>query len=115
MGVAFQNLKNYDAAVNAYNEVINRTASELAAKAQLQIGLCRMAQKRTKEALSAFLSTAYNYDYPELAAWSLCEAAKAQLDLQQKDEARKLLQHVLKDNPSGRWNEHAQKLLASIK
>lgn len=115
IGLALQNQKNYDQAVNAYTQVVNNTGTEVAAKAQLQIGLCRMEQKRPKDALPAFLAVAYTYDYPELTAWSLCEAARAQLDLQQKEAARKLLQKVLKDNPSGRWNENAQKLLASIK
>jgi len=115
VALAWQNLKNYDNAVNAYTEVINRTGSELAAKAQFQIGLCRVEQKRPKDALNAFLAVAYAYDYPELTASSLCEAAKAQVELQQKDEARKLLQRVIKDYPSGRWNEQAQKLLVSIK
>src|SRR5262249_25066933 len=45
IGWAFQQQKNLDAAANAYSQVVARTATELAAKAQLQIGLCRMEQK----------------------------------------------------------------------
>ena len=42
IGWAWQNQKQYDQAVSAYTQVTNATVSEVAAKAQLQIGLCRL-------------------------------------------------------------------------
>ncbi|HEV3082246.1 MAG TPA: tetratricopeptide repeat protein, partial [Gemmataceae bacterium] len=40
MGWALQNMKRFDDAVNVYSQVTASTATEIAAKAQLQIGLC---------------------------------------------------------------------------
>ena len=115
IGWARQNLKDYDNAVAAYAEVVTRTATELAARAQLQIGVCRMAQKRPQDALAALQVVYYTYDYPELTAAALCEAARAHTELKQPDEAKKLLQRVIQENPQGQWNELAKRLLADIK
>ena len=51
-----------------YSQVTARTADrDLAAKAQLQIGLCRLEQKRYLDAANAFLLVVPStYDYPEL-------------------------------------------------
>src|SRR5262249_44301210 len=50
MGWALQNQKQFDPAVNFYSQVVAGTAAELGAKAQLQIGTCRLEQKRLPEA-----------------------------------------------------------------
>ena len=68
IGWAFQNLGQYDNAVNAYNQLINNVATELAARAQMNIGLCRLAQKRYAEASTALLVVPFTYDYPHLNA-----------------------------------------------
>src|SRR5262249_4040615 len=73
---AWQHQKQLDNAVNAYQQVTAATATELAAKAQLQIGLCRLEQKRYPEATNALLIVPFTYDYPELSAVALCEAAR---------------------------------------
>ena len=68
LGWARQNTAGQtEQAVEAYNAVIAGTASELAAKAHLQIGLCRASQKRYAEAAASFLTVAYSFDFPELA------------------------------------------------
>ena len=115
IGWARQNLKDHDNAVAAYAEVVTRTATELAARAQLQIGVCRMAQKRPQDALAALQVVYYTYDYPELTAAALCEAARAHTELKQTEEAKTLLQRVIQENPQGQWNELAKRLLADIK
>ena len=56
----------YDEAVAAYQQVIAATQAEVAAKAQVQIGQCRLAQKKYAEAANAFLVVPYTYDYPEV-------------------------------------------------
>ena len=63
-----QQQKNYDGAVNTYTQVTQRTAAEVGAKAQLQIGLCRLEQQRFNEAATALLVVPFTYDYPELSA-----------------------------------------------
>src|SRR5262249_18748438 len=64
-----------DPAIDTYKQVISRTATETGAKAQLQIGLCKMAQKKYQEAANALLAVPFTFDYPELSAAALVEAA----------------------------------------
>ena len=115
MGWALQNQKQFDNAVNTYALVTGRTATETAAKAQLQIGLCRLEQKRLPEAANALLIVPFTYDYPELSATALCEASRVLLELKQPQEAGRLLQRVLKDHPEGKWADIAKERLQQIK
>src|SRR5207237_7349293 len=115
MGWALQNLKKQDDAVNMYGQVTANTATEIAAKAQLQIGLCRMEQKRYPEATTALLVVPFTYDYPELSAVALIEAARTFSELKQEDQAAKLLQRVIKDHPESKWAEVARERLGALK
>ncbi|MFL5240653.1 MAG: tetratricopeptide repeat protein [Gemmataceae bacterium] len=115
IGWAWQNQKNYDNAVNVYNEVIKATATELGARAQLQIGLCRLEQKRYAEAANALLIVHSTYDYPELNAVSLCEAARCLIEGKQPAQATRLLERVIRDHPESKWAEIAKERLESLK
>jgi tetratricopeptide (TPR) repeat protein len=115
VGWALQNQKQYDPAVNAYVQVANGTASEVAAKAQLQIGLCRMEQKRHAEAANALLVVPFTYEHPEWSALALCEASRAFVEMKQPEQAAKLLEKVLKDHPQSPWANVARQRLAEIK
>lgn len=115
MGWALQNLQRFDDAVNAYNQVIALTSSELAARAQMNIGICRMAQKRFSEASTALLVVPFTYDYPHLNALSLLEAARALAENKQTDQAIKLLERVLRDHPATEQAEAARKRLEELK
>jgi tetratricopeptide (TPR) repeat protein len=115
IGWAWQNQNQFDNAVNAYQQVTQRTAAEIAAKAQLQIGLCRLQQKRHAEAASALLVVPFTYDYPEWSALALCEASRVFVELKQPDQAGKLLQRVVKDHPESKWAAVAKQRLAEIK
>jgi TolA-binding protein len=115
LGWAWQNLKQYDNAVNVYSQVTANTATELAAKAQLQIGLCRLEQRRYPEATTALLVVPYTYDYPELSASALSEAARAFAEQKQHDQAMKLLQRVIKDHPESKWADAARERLEALK
>src|SRR5262249_6446309 len=84
-------------------------------KAQLQIGLCRLEQKRFAEAATALLVVPFTYDYPELNAVALCEAARAYVELKQRDHAEKLLQRVLREHPQSKWAEVARERLEPLK
>jgi tetratricopeptide (TPR) repeat protein len=114
IGWAWQNQKNYDQAVNAYQQVVHRTDSETAAKAQLQIGLCRMAQRRYAEAANALLVVPFTYDFPELNAAALCEAARCFVELKQQEQAARLLRRVLKDHAGSKWAEVAKQRLQAL-
>jgi TolA-binding protein len=114
IGWAWQNQKQFDQAVGSYQQVTGHTASEVAARAQLQIGLCRLEQMRPSEAANALLVVPLTYDYPEWNALALCEASRAFLEMQQPGQAGKLLQRVLKDYPRTQAAEVAQKRLAQL-
>ncbi len=115
IGWAFQQQKNFDAAVNFYTQVTSRTATELAAKAQLQIGLCRLEQKRPVDAVNAFLVIPFTYDYPELKAAARFEAARAYGENKQNDLARKQLEILLQEFPGTPWAEAAKERLGAMK
>ncbi len=115
IGWAHQNQKRYDEAVSAYQQVANGTATEIGAKAQLQIGLCRLEQKRYPEAATALLVVPFTYDYPEWNAVALVEAARTFGELKQNDQAVKLLERVIRDYPDSKWAEVAKERLAAIK
>ncbi|HZY90396.1 MAG TPA: tetratricopeptide repeat protein, partial [Gemmataceae bacterium] len=114
IGWAHQNQHRYDDAVNAYAQVTNAVATELGARAQLNVGLCRLAQKRYAEAGNALLVVPYTYDYPHLSAIALVEAARAFAENKQKDQAIKLLKRVLRDHPDTAAAEAARKRLQEL-
>ena len=115
IGWAWQNQKNFDSAVTAFADVAKRTAAEVAAKAQLQIGLCRLDQKRFEEAETALLTVPLTYAYPEWSAAARCEAGRAEMELKKTDEAARNWQRVIKDYPKSPWCAVAQKNLAAMK
>ncbi len=115
-GIAWtlQNQGRFDEAVASYQQVTNLTVTELAARAQLQIGLCRMEQKRYAEASTALLVVPYTYDHPQLSAVALLEAARA-LTLDKKpDQAVRLLETILRDHPDTEQSEAARKRLEEL-
>ena len=115
IGWAYQNQGQYDNAVNAYNQLVNQVVTELAARAQMNIGLCRLAQKRYAEASTALLVVPFTYDYPHLSAISLVEAARAFSENKQNERAIKLLERVLRDHPDTESAEVAKKRLEELK
>ena len=113
-GWALQNAGQFDPAVNWYNQVIAATASEIAAKAHLQIGLCRLEQKRYGDAAAALLIVPFTFDYPELSATALCEAARALAEDKKPEQAERLLRKVIKDHPASQWAKVAQERLDKL-
>jgi TolA-binding protein len=115
IGWAYQNQGQFDTAVAAYTQVVSATTTELGAKAQFNIGLCRLAQKRYPEATTALLVVPFTYDYPNLSALALVEAARALAEDKQPDQAIKLLERVLRDHPDTESAEVAKKRLEALK
>jgi TolA-binding protein len=81
----------------------------------LQIGLCRLAQKKLPEAASELLVVPYFYDYPELSALALFEAATAFTEMKQPDQASRLLQKVSTEHASTPSGASAKQKLAELK
>ncbi|HLW66811.1 MAG TPA: tetratricopeptide repeat protein, partial [Gemmataceae bacterium] len=115
IGWARQNQKQYDEAVNAYQQVANAVTTDLAAKAFLQIGLCRLEQKRYGDAASALLIVPTTFDFPELNAAALCEAARCYLEMKNHEQAERLLRKVLKDHAESEWAKVAKERLDALK
>ena len=114
MAWALQNLKQYDNAANTYQQVINETATEVGAKSQYQIALCRMEQKRLPEAANALLVVPFTYDYPEWSAVALLKAAEVFQEMEQPQQAARLLEKVIKDYPNTEWSKSAQEFLSGL-
>ncbi len=114
-GWALQSQNRFDEAVNLYSQVAAATATELGARAQLNIGQCRLAQKRYPEATTALLVVPFTYDYPNLNALALMEAARGFAENKQEDQAGKLLERVIRDYPDSEQADAAKKRLAELK
>ena len=114
-GWALQNQSRYDEAVNLYTQVTAATATELGAAAQLNIGLCRLAQKRYPEATTALLVVPFTYDYPEPERAGADGSGPGFAENKQADQAGKLLERVIRDHPDSEQAEAAKKRLAELK
>jgi TolA-binding protein len=112
---SLQQQKNYDGAVGMYTQVTTRTARPVAAKAQLQIGICRLEQKRYPEAADALLAVPLNHDSPELSAIALLEAARAYVENNQKDQAQSVLRRIIREFPDTPSAATAKEKLADKK
>jgi TolA-binding protein len=115
MGWTMQNLKRYDEAVNQYTDLTHRTAAEPAARALLNIGVCRLEQKRPDEALKALIAVPLTYDYPDCTAAAWYQAARAHSEIKQPQEATRLWTQVVKNYPTTSWALLAQQRLAEVK
>lgn len=116
IGWAFQNQGRYDDAVNAYALVTQATTDDRAARAHLQIGLCRAAAKKWSDAGKAFATVYFGYDLPELKYPAMIEHARALVEEKKPAEAAKLLERAVKDAPKdSEWAKAAQEQLGKIK
>jgi TolA-binding protein len=111
IGWARQQQNDWDGAANWYGQVVGRSATELAARSQYQIGVCRMRQKRFKDAANAFMVVPTTYDYPELSAAALLEAAEAYRESDQRDQARRLWERVTREYAGTPFAELAKERL----
>jgi tetratricopeptide (TPR) repeat protein len=111
IGWARQQQSDWDGAANWYGQIVGRSATELAARSQYQIGVCRMRQKRFKDAANAFMVVPTTYDYPELSAAALLEAAEAYRESDQRDQARRLWERVTREYAGTPFAELAKERL----
>ncbi|MBC8117058.1 MAG: tetratricopeptide repeat protein, partial [Candidatus Saccharimonas sp.] len=71
-------------------------------------------QKRLPEAANALLVVPFTYDYPEWSAVALLEAARIFQEMQQPQQAVRLLEKVVKEYPNSEWAKAAQQRLAGL-
>jgi TolA-binding protein len=110
--------KNIDDAINQYRDAAKAAAagqSEIAARAQVSLAALLNEKKQFAEAFAAALPVTYIYDYPDHSAAALVEASRAQLGLMKKDEAKALLERVMKEFPKSEAAKLATQRIAEIK
>ncbi|MBX3400377.1 MAG: tetratricopeptide repeat protein [Gemmataceae bacterium] len=115
-GGALQAQSKFDEAIGQYQLVIAATTAEVAARAQTQIGLCKLAQKKPAEAAAALMLVPYTYDYPDLGFAAALEAARAYDEDKQPESATLVLRKIVRDAPAGsEWTKAAQERLEKRK
>jgi len=102
-GWARENQSKYDAACEAYRDVVERHEGPTAARAQFQIGECLYAQKKLDEAIRELLKVDVLYGYPEWSAAALYEAGRCMRELGREKEAAAQFEEVMKRFPETRW------------
>lgn len=116
IGWSFQNQRRYDDAVNQYAQITQKITDERAGRAYLQIGLCRVAQKRFDDAGKAFATVYYGYDIPDLKFAAMLEHARILTAQKQFDDAVKLLDRIIQDAPKDSdWTKAAKAQLGKGK
>ncbi len=110
-GRSWEKQEQYDRAVEAYQQLAGRTASEWGAQAQIRIGLCRFAQKRNLDGVQTLLAVPLTYEYPEWQAAAYGEAARIYVEMKQPDEAVRLLQRIVRDYAKTPWAQTARERL----
>ena len=63
LGFALQYLDKFEAAAREFRQVVGETEAVVAARAQYQIGECRMDQAKYSEAAREFLTVVANFDF----------------------------------------------------
>jgi TolA-binding protein len=110
MGTALEKTDQLDAAIAAYDGVIKRGPAGIAAMAQYRIGRCRKSQGRTDEALKQFVAAGFSYEISDSGGKAMVEAAGILFEMKRDDEARRILDRVLKEHPAGEIYERAMKI-----
>jgi TolA-binding protein len=106
----------FDEAVVRFEQVVSSGKGQIAGKAKMQIGACRMAQKKFVEAAADFLGVRDRCDHPELANAALLEAATALARAGKTDEAEQLFRKLMDENPEdSTWSKAARKRLETVK
>jgi len=114
IGASWEKQGQHAQAADAYQWLAGKTPSEWGAKAQLRVGLCRLAQKRLPDALQALTAVAAVYDFPEWTAQACVEAARVHMEMKQPDEAGRLLQKVIAEYPDSPWAQKAREQLNEL-
>ncbi len=114
LGIARQNLGKPAEAIAAYQQAIDKSDREPAARAQFLIGKIQLDQNDAKEALKSFLKVVYGYSYPKWQADAAYEAARCQEALDQKPQAAGTYQELIDKFPKSEQAAAAKKRLAEL-
>ena len=97
-------------------DILRRRTDSIAAEAQFLKGKLNKKRNEYQTALDDFLKVRFVYStYKELVLKASLEASDCFILLNKKDEAKKLLDNIIKEDEQGNYKEIARKKLEEIK
>ncbi len=114
-GWALQNLGRTDEALKLYEQVIAKTGTETAAKAQFMIGEIQFAAKQHPEAVKSFFKVIYGYSVPRWQSEASYEAARCFEVLGKPAQAIKMYEELIAKFPDAETTTTARQRLAELK
>jgi TolA-binding protein len=111
LGWGWQSQKDYYKALEVYAQVSLDQPTEMAARARLLMGVCKVALGKFAEAKDLLLAIPANHDAPELCAFALVEAAHSLSRMSEPEQAEKLLRRVARAYPKSPWAKVAEQRL----
>jgi TolA-binding protein len=114
-GWALQNLGRPDEALKLYEQVIAKTGTETAAKAQFMIGEIQFAAKQHAEAVKSFFKVIYGYSAPRWQSEASYEAGRCFEVLGKATQAVKMYEELVTKFPDAETIPAAKQRLAELK
>ncbi len=114
-GWALQNLGRSDEALKLYEQVIAKTGTETAAKAQFMIGEIQFAAKQHAEAVKSYFKVIYGYSVPRWQSEASYEAARCFEVLGKLTQAVKMYEELIAKFPDAETTPAAKQRLAELK
>jgi len=114
-GWALQNLGKPDDALKLYEQVIAKTNSETAAKAQFMIGEIQFEKKQHAEAVKSFFKVVYGYSVPRWQSEACYEAARCFEVLKKPTQAISMYEELVSRFPESQMAADAEARLAELK
>ena len=109
-----QNMDRPDEALKLYEQVIAKTGSETAAKAQFMIGEIQFAKKEHTEAIKSFFKVIYGYSVPRWQSEASFEAARCFEVLGKPTQAVKMYEELVAKFPDAETLPAAKQRLAEL-
>lgn len=114
-GWAQQNLGRPEEAIQLYQQVIAKTGSETAAKAQFMIGEIQFEQKQHAEAVKSYFKVVYGYSVARWQAEAAYEAGRCFEVLGKPTQAVKMYEELIAKFPRAETAAAAKDRLAELK
>ena len=111
---AVQQQKQFDRALQIYDEITRQTETETAAKARFMIGEIRFGQMQYEEAIEHFLLVSVGYPYEEWQALARFETSRCFVELKDVKRAIKTLREMIDKHPEHPRTKDAEKMLNDL-
>ncbi|HID05935.1 MAG TPA: tetratricopeptide repeat protein [Armatimonadetes bacterium] len=115
LGWAYQNRRQWDAAMELYRKVTEADAGETGVEAQFRIGECLYNKGEFKAALREFLRVALLYEgFPQWIAASQFYAGMCYEQLREMERAKRAYRTVIEKYPQSTWAQKSRERLNEI-